>query len=63
MSFLSERITTILGVVALVFGTLAGSNQLPQPFAEISSVLAGVLAVILGKTHPGTVELERGPLR
>ena len=53
MSFLSEKVTTILGVIALVFGTLAGSGQLPDPFAEISSVLAGIIAVVLGKTHAG----------
>lgn len=56
MSFLSERVTTILGVVGLVFGSLAGSGQLPQPFTELASVLAGIVAVILGKSHPGVDE-------
>lgn len=53
MRFFSERVMTVLGVLGLVLGTLAGSDQLPQAVGDVCSVLAGIVAVLLGKTHPG----------
>lgn len=54
MQFLSEKITTILGIIAGIISAAVVSNQLPSDANNVLIGISGVLAIILGKTHPGT---------